>query len=74
MILGATEDPAGAEQAFREAIQRDPREARYVYNLGLTLQRANRPDEAAVYFRKTLELNPQFTPARDRLREIEQKK
>ena len=74
MILGATEDPAGAEQAFREAIRRDPREARYTYNLGLTLQRAARPDEAATYFRKTLELSPQFTPARDRLREIEQKK
>jgi Tfp pilus assembly protein PilF len=72
MIVGAAGDSAEAEHAFREAIQR-PREARYTYNLGLTLQRERRPDEAATYFRKTLELNPQFAAARDRLKELKKR-
>ncbi len=73
MILGASEQLEEAEHAFRQAIERDPREARYIYNLGLTLQRERRSDEAATYFRKTLELNPEFGAARDRLREVEKK-
>jgi choline-sulfatase len=70
MILGARGDLAEAERVFREAVQRDAHEARYTYNLGLTLQRAHRDGEAIPYFRRTLELNPRFTAARDRLAEI----
>jgi choline-sulfatase len=73
MILGAGGDLVESERAFRGAIERDPREARYTYNLGLTLIRAHRPDEAVPYFRKTLELNPGFAAARDRVAEIEKK-
>ena len=58
---------------FREAIERDPREPRYTYNLGLTLQREHRAAEAVRYFRKTLELNPRFAAASDRLKEIEKR-
>ena len=73
MILGAVEELADAERAFREAIARDPREPRYTYNLALTLERERRPDEAAPYYRRTLELNPQFTAARDRLARLQPK-
>jgi Flp pilus assembly protein TadD len=55
---------------FREAIQRNGREPRYTYNLGLTLQREGRVADAALAFRKTLELNPRFAAARERLREV----
>jgi Flp pilus assembly protein TadD len=73
MILGAEGNLGEAERAFRDAIERDPREPRYTYNLGLTLQRADRAAEAAPCFRKTLELNPRFSAAEDRLREIEKR-
>ena len=56
---------------FREAIQRDPREPRYSYNLGLTLQREGRVADAALAFKKTLELDPRFAAARERLREAD---
>lgn len=71
MILGANGALGEAEHAFREAIQRDAREARYTYNLGLTLQREHRADEAVRYFQKTLELNPRFISAKERLAEIQ---
>jgi len=71
MILGAGGDLAAAERAFREAIRRDAREPRYTYNLGLTLQREHRAAEAVPFFARTLELDPQFAAARDRLREIQ---
>ncbi|HJZ78407.1 MAG TPA: sulfatase-like hydrolase/transferase [Vicinamibacterales bacterium] len=67
MILGAGGDLAEAEHAFRQAVDRDPGESRYTYNLGLTLEREHRTGDAKTYFLKTLELNPQFTPAREKL-------
>jgi len=70
MVLGARGNLQEAERVFREATGREPREARYAYNLGLTLQREGRAADAAPYFRRTLELNPRFVAARDRLREI----
>ncbi len=70
MILGARSDLPNAERMFREAIARDAREPRYTYNLGLTLEREQRPVEAVKYFGKTLELDPQFVAARERLLEI----
>jgi choline-sulfatase len=70
MILGAGGDLAEAEHAFRQAVDRDPGESRYTYNLGLTLEREQRTSDAKKYFLKTLELNPQFTPAREKLRSL----
>jgi choline-sulfatase len=70
MLVGARGDLTEAEHDFREAVKRDAHEARYTYNLGLTLQREQQPGEAGAYFRKTLELNPTFTPARERLAEL----
>ena len=70
MIVGASGDFVEAERVFREAVQRDAREPRYTYNLGLTLQREHRNADAIPYFRRTLELDPRFAAARDRLAEI----
>jgi arylsulfatase A-like enzyme/cytochrome c-type biogenesis protein CcmH/NrfG len=70
MIVGASGDFVEAERVFREAVQRDAREPRYTYNLGLTLQREHRNADAIPYFRRTLELDPRFVAARDRLAEI----
>jgi arylsulfatase A-like enzyme len=70
MIVGARGDLAEAERMFREAIARDSREPRYTFNLGLTLEREHRRDEAASYYKATLELDPRFTAARERLTEI----
>ncbi|HWW88109.1 MAG TPA: sulfatase-like hydrolase/transferase [Vicinamibacterales bacterium] len=70
MLVGAQGNLTEAEHDFREAIKRDAREARYTYNLGLTLQREHQTVQAADYFRKTLELNPAFSAARERLAEL----
>ena len=70
MILGADGDLDAAERSFREAVRRDGGEARYTYNLALTLEREHRPSEAAEYLRKTLELNPRFSAAKDRLESL----
>ncbi len=70
MILGGSGDLAGGEQAFREAISRDRTNAQYAYNLGLALARQKKHDEAATQFRRTLELDPQFAAARQRLAEL----
>ena len=69
MVLGGSGTPAEAAGAFREAVRLAPDNARYAYNLGLVLQRAGQP-EAADWFRRTLELDPSFRPARDRLAEL----
>ena len=70
MILGGSGDLAGGEQAFREAVTRDGKNAQYAYNLGLALIRQSKRDEAAAQFRRTLELDPRFAAARDRLAEL----
>jgi choline-sulfatase len=70
MILGGHGDFAGAEQAFREAATRDGKNAQYAYNLGLALARQSKRVEAAAQFQRTLELDPQFAPARQRLAEL----
>jgi choline-sulfatase len=70
MVLGGAADFPGAEQAFREAATRDARNAQYAYNLGLALERESNRAAAIVQFRRALELDPQFVPARQRLAEL----
>jgi tetratricopeptide (TPR) repeat protein len=70
MVLGGAGDLAGAEQAFREAATRDAKNAQYAYNLGLALARQNKRAEAVTQFQRTLQLNPGFAPARQRLAEL----
>lgn len=69
MVLGGADDFRGAEAAFREAATRDPSDPQHTYNLGLALLRQGRAPEAADYFRKTLQLEPGFRAARERLAE-----
>ena len=69
MVLGGAGQNDEADRAFTEAVTRDPRNARYAYNLGLIRQRSGKAD-AAEWFRKTLALDPQFAPARQRLAEL----
>jgi arylsulfatase A-like enzyme/Flp pilus assembly protein TadD len=70
MVLGGAGDLEEAEQAFREAIRRDESDPQYAYNLGLALLRLGRSEEAKIYFRKTLELEPKFHAAQERLAEL----
>jgi arylsulfatase A-like enzyme/Tfp pilus assembly protein PilF len=68
MTLGGNGHLVDAEQAFRTAIARDVTNHRYVFNLALALARQGRTAEARPYFEKTLQLAPDFTPAREELR------
>jgi tetratricopeptide (TPR) repeat protein len=71
MALGAKGELPEAEKAFREALKRGgPDAEQYAYNLGLAVLRQGRRDEAATLFRKSLELDPRFAPARARLAEL----
>jgi arylsulfatase A-like enzyme/Tfp pilus assembly protein PilF len=71
MVLGAKGDLAEAEKAFAEALRcGGPEAQQYAYNRGLALLRLGRRDEAAALFRKSLELDPRFEPARARLAEL----
>ena len=70
MILAGGGDLPGGEAAFQQAVSRDRANAQYTYNLGLALARQNRPGEAAAQFRRTLELDPRFAAARQRLAEL----
>ena len=71
MTLGGAGQLAEAEQAFREAWRLDDRSHRHAYNLGLILLRQGRGAEARPFFEKALVLQPGFTPARERLAEME---
>lgn len=70
MVLGAGGRLGEAEAAFREAQGREATNAQYAYNLGLTLERQGRRLDAIPQFRRALELEPGFTPAAQRLREL----
>ena len=51
----------------RRAIARN---AQYAYNLGLALERQSKREAAVAQFRRALELDPRFAPARQRLAEL----
>jgi choline-sulfatase len=67
MVLGAHEEMAEAEKAFRQALDRDKGNAQYAYNLGLAILRQGRRDDARQLFEKSLALDPRFRPAREQL-------
>jgi arylsulfatase A-like enzyme/Flp pilus assembly protein TadD len=71
MTLGGNRRPADAERAFREATRLDATNHRYAYNLGLVLRDQGRPAEARPWFEKALAIDPRFSPARERLRELQ---
>lgn len=70
----ASEDWLGAQESFYRAFYLDDRNPDYAYNLAISLDHLNQPDQARRYYRKALELNQQFpssfdvSAATDRLR------
>jgi arylsulfatase A-like enzyme/Flp pilus assembly protein TadD len=70
MLLGAQAQLEPAVAAFREARERDAADPRYAYNLGLALLRLGRGPEARALFEETLQLQPGFRAARERLSEL----
>jgi Flp pilus assembly protein TadD len=71
MVLGGNDHMQEAEEAFRRAQELDPEDAQYAFNLGIALSRLGSKDEAAGFFRKAIENDPGFEPARMELRRIE---
>jgi predicted Zn-dependent protease len=70
MTLGGNGRLDEAKEAFRAAIARSGTDHRYVFNLGLVLVRQGRGREARPYFEKTLQLAPDFAPAREELHKL----
>lgn len=56
-------DPGRAERLFREAIERDPRDAAAHLGLGQCARLAGRRDEALEHFRRALEILPDYAGA-----------
>ena len=54
-----------------ESLARDPRSAETHDSLGVTLARMGRVDDAVGHFRKALEIDGSFEPARTHLRIVE---
>jgi choline-sulfatase len=71
MTLGGSGRFNEAEQAFRQAIERNGKDHRYHFNLGLVLVRQGRGDMARPSFERALQLMPDFGPARDELRRLD---
>lgn len=57
MLLAEKGKPVEAEKAFRTAFQSDPKSAAAAYNLGVLLAKS-RPDEALVWCRRAVALQP----------------
>ena len=55
---------------YRKAIQMDPQDALAHYNLGNALAEQRKPAEASFYFRRALELNPDFKAAERKLKHL----
>ena len=70
MMLGGTAKLAEAEEAFREAWRLDRSNPHHSFNLGLALFRQGRPEEARPFFERTLEIRPDFAPAREHLQRL----
>jgi Tfp pilus assembly protein PilF len=56
-----------AENEFRQTVSCDPDNAEAHYNLGLSLARLNRLDEAAAELKEAIALNPRYSNARVQL-------
>lgn len=55
---------------YRRAVTGDDRNWRAFYNMGNTLQRLGRNEEAIESYRSVLEVNPRFTAARRKIRQL----
>lgn len=63
-------DLSQAVDVFREAAGRFPRDAEVAQDLGFALDESGKPDEAAVWFRRALELDPDHRAAHNNLGKI----
>ena len=71
-IYYATRQPAKAIELYRRGIAMDSSSAQAYFNLAATFQSFGYPpDSAKYYLRKLLLISPQFEPARDLLKRIE---
>ena len=57
-------DSAGAEQAYRRALEADPRSADAANGMGVLLVQSHRAPEAVAWFERALAGAPAFTEAR----------
>ncbi len=70
MLLGGTGKLAEAEEAFREAWRLDDTNHHHAFNLGLALLRQGNVEQARTFFERSLELAPDFSPAREQLAQL----
>ncbi len=61
---------AQAEAALQKAVQYYPNEPQFQFHLGMVMKNTGRPERARIYFRKTLELNPNFNEAAQQLKNL----
>jgi tetratricopeptide (TPR) repeat protein len=64
-------DLAAARELYERAITQDPRDPWLYHGLAATLVEMGRKDEAVLAWRKALEVNPEFEPARKGIAEIQ---
>jgi tetratricopeptide (TPR) repeat protein len=55
-----TGDRTGAEATYRACLRLDPKKAQVVFNLAYALMDQKRYEEAAGWFRRVLELKPEY--------------
>jgi Flp pilus assembly protein TadD len=67
---GAAGDVERAEKQLRALLARTPEQPFVLFNLGAILEQNGKSTEAAAAYRRTLQLDPKFSPARDRLRAL----
>lgn len=72
VALGKKDWPK-AEQHFQSVLQNNPNAVEAYYNLGLVKMRQNQLGWALGYFYKSLDLQPNFTPAKEGLEELKDK-
>lgn len=58
-LLLLAHDPAGAEEAYRKAVELDPQKVSALFNLGLLLQQRGEAREALRHYRQVLEIQPE---------------
>lgn len=69
--LGAAGDWRGAEASYRDALRREPQDVGAMNNLAWALLQRGRNDEALVWVRKALAVDPQMGAAFDTLAEVQ---
>lgn len=69
-VLMARHDYSGAERSFRVALSKSRTDARMLNNLGLSLERQGRPEEARQYYAAALKVDPSLHRVRNNLKRV----